>query len=187
MGVVERTGVSRMALHHWIRAVAGHTHTGTHLAAWWPPCTSTYTQWIVPSLHFQNDTLTSFHNLIPQDLKRTSTHTHTCICTCITTARIGYVAPNQGVRQQKATRLVALLAAETPSSSPQLHGLLSAVGALIYGFARPMGWQRWGKPCVMPSEYLSWTLDHIIPHLHLVLSRWLAFVALVVPKHWEVH
>ena len=34
MGVVERTGVSRMALHHWFRAVAGHTHTGTHLAAW---------------------------------------------------------------------------------------------------------------------------------------------------------
>ena len=27
---------------------------------------------------------------------------------------------------------------------------------------------------------------HNIPHLHLVISRWLACVALSVPKHWEV-
>ena len=66
------------------------------------------------------------------------THTHTCTCTCITTARIGHVAPFQGVSQQKATRLVAPLAAVTPASSPQLHGPLSAVEVLIYGLARPM-------------------------------------------------
>ena len=70
--------------------------------------------------------------------------THTCTCTCITTARIGYVAPIQGVSQQKATRLVAPLAVGTPASSPQLHGSLSAVGVLIYGLARPMRWESWG-------------------------------------------
>ena len=58
------------------------------------------------------------------------THTHTC--SCITTARIGYVVPIQGVSQQKATRLVALLAAGTPTSSSQLHGPLSAVGVHTY-------------------------------------------------------
>ena len=62
------------------------------------------------------------------------TRTHTCI----TTARIGHVAPIQGVSQQKATRPVAPLAAGTPTSSSQLHGPLSAVGVLIYGLARPM-------------------------------------------------
>ena len=53
---------------------------------------------------------------------------------------IGYVAPNQGVTQQKATRLVALLAARLPTSSPhdQLHAPLSVVGVVIYGLARPM-------------------------------------------------
>ena len=68
------------------------------------------------------------------------THARACahICTCITTARIGYVAPIQRVSQQKATRLVAPLAAGTPASSSQLHGPLSAVGVLIYGLARPM-------------------------------------------------
>ena len=29
-------------------------------------------------------------------------------------------------------------------------------------------------------------LDSIIPHLHSVISRWLARVALSVSKHWEV-
>ena len=66
------------------------------------------------------------------------THTHVLVLVRITTARIGYVAPIQGVIQQKATRLVAPLAAETPASSPQLHGPLSAVGVLIYGLARPI-------------------------------------------------
>ena len=37
------------------------------------------------------------------------------------------------------------------------------------------------------SSYTSWTLGHIFPHLHLVISRCLACVALSVPKHWEVH
>ena len=60
-------------------------------------------------------------------------HSYTCACTCITTARIGYMAPIQGVSQQKATRLVAPLAAGH-QPHPQLHGPLSAVGVL----ARPM-------------------------------------------------
>ena len=29
----------------------------------------------------------------------------------------------------------------------------------------------------MESEYPSWALGHKIPHLHSVISRWLAFVA----------
>ena len=59
-------------------------------------------------------------------------------CTCITTARIGYVVPIQGMSQQEATRLVALLVAGTPASYSQLYGPLSAVGVLIYGLARLM-------------------------------------------------
>ena len=65
-------------------------------------------------------------------------------CTCITAVRIGYVAPIQGVSQQKATKLVATLAAGTPASSSQLHGPLSAVGVLVYGLARPMRREKWG-------------------------------------------
>ena len=34
--------------------------------------------------------------------------------------------------------------------------------------------------------YPSWILGHIIPHLHSVISRWLACVALSVPEHREV-
>ena len=71
----------------------------------------------------------------------TDIHTHRNTHTCYTTARTGYVAPIQGVSQQKATRLVAPLAAV---SSPQLHGPLSAVRALIYGLAMPMRWEKWG-------------------------------------------
>ena len=37
------------------------------------------------------------------------------------------------------------------------------------------------------SSYTSWTLGHIFPNLNLVISRWLACVALSVPKHQEVH
>ena len=108
---------------------------------------------------------------------RARTHTHTC--TCIIFAIIGYVVPIQEVRQQKATRLVAPLAARIADSSPQLHGPLSAVGVLLYGLARPT--DEWGGvwPWVIASEYLSWALGHKIPHLHSVISRWLAFVAFV--------
>ena len=69
-------------------------------------------------------------------ITHTQAHTHTCIC--ITTARIGYMTLIQGMSQQKATRLVALLAVVTPASFPQLHCPLSAVDVLIYGLARPM-------------------------------------------------
>ena len=51
-------------------------------------------------------------------------------------------------------------------------------GALLYEMSgRGEVW-----PWVTASEYPSWTLGHIIPHLHLVISRWLACVALSVPK-----
>ena len=76
-------------------------------------------------MHTHAHTLTHTHN----------THTHTC--TCITTARIGYVAPIQVVSQQKATRLVALLAAGTPASSSHLYGPLSAVGYSSTGLQDP--------------------------------------------------
>ena len=62
-------------------------------------------------------------------------YTHACVrthtCTCITTARVGNMVPKQVVSQQEATRLVAPLAVGTPTSSPQLHGPLSAVGVLM--------------------------------------------------------
>ena len=86
-----------------------HTHMYTHT------CVHTHTR-----THTHTHTHTKTH-----------THTCTCICTCITTARVGYVAPIQGVSQEETQKMVAPLAAGTPASTPQLHGLLSAVGVLI--------------------------------------------------------
>ena len=104
----------------------------------------------VPSLAMYSKALSAVHalllsscwSMVSNTHTHTHTHMHTCTCTCITTARVGYMAPIQGVSQQKATRLVAPLAAGTPASSPQLHGPLSAVGVLIYGLARPMRRER---------------------------------------------
>ena len=91
--------------------------------------------------HTQTYTHTPTHPH-PHPHTYTPPHTHMLVLVLvlvrITTARIGYVAPFQGVSQQKATRLVAPLAAVTLASSPQLHGPLSAVGVLICGLARPM-------------------------------------------------
>ena len=67
----------------------------------------------------------------------THTHTHTLLLVLPLPELAMYAAPIQGASQQEATRQVALLAAGTPTSSHQLHGLLSAVGVLIYGLARP--------------------------------------------------
>ena len=88
---------------HVYRHTHMHAHTNTHT-------------------HTHTHTHTQTH---------THTHTHTHTRTCITTARIGYLAPKQGVSQQEATRLVAPLAVGTPTSSPQMHCPLSAVGVLI--------------------------------------------------------
>ena len=75
-----------------------------------------------------------------------NTHTHTLVLLLVfSTARNWLCGPhNLGVSQQEATRLVAPLAVGTPTSSPQLHGPLSAVGVLICGLARPRRWERWG-------------------------------------------
>ena len=60
--------------------------------------------------------------------------------TCITTVRLGHVPPPppptpiQGLSQQKATRLVAPLAAGTPASSSQLQGLATHTHAHAHVF-----------------------------------------------------
>ena len=110
--------------------VSAHTHTHT------PKCTPMCREeW----LHQDNEIhQTVVITMATHTCAHTDTHTHTCTCTCITTARVGYVAPIQGVSQQKATRQVSPLAAGTPASSSQLHGPLSAVGVLMYGLTRPM-------------------------------------------------
>ena len=53
--------------------------------------------------------LGSSHNAVED------TYTHTCTCKFIT-ARTGYVAPIQGVREQETTRLVPLVEGTTASS-----------------------------------------------------------------------
>ena len=69
-------------------------------------------------------------NWIIQIHKDTLKQAHTILVLVL--PRLGYMDPINGVSQQVATRPVAPLTVETPALSPQSHGSLSAVAALIY-------------------------------------------------------
>ena len=71
-------------------------------------------------------------NWIVRNHKDTLKQAHTILVLVIPLPRFGYMDPINEVSQQVATRPVAPVTVETPALSPQSHGSLSAVAALIY-------------------------------------------------------